>query len=182
VLRWEVIIHHHLKRDKVIPSSHPQFNEVRFNPSGCKALVLLVSPCHPAFTNNGILIQPHHQQGKRTLDDHFCRCEFYYYCQRCYLNTKHNWTDDIHIICFLGSCQHSNILRTLCDQEKHVPDCRYKFTRERIVTMLKEYLTSLSFLLLGGRPAVHPTVTNGGTGSTSLTAQPSTSAACYRFG
>jgi len=63
VPRWETIIHHHLKRDKVIPSSHPQANEIKHNPNGYKALMLLVFPCHPAFTDNGILIQPHPQQG-----------------------------------------------------------------------------------------------------------------------
>jgi len=178
--RWEAIIHHHLKRDKVIPSSHPQANEIRDNPNGCKALMLLISPCHPAFTENGILIQPHPQQGRRTLDEHFRRCEFYYYGQRCYLNTSHNWVGDIQIICFLDSCQHSNILRTLYNQEKHVPACWYKFTHERIVATLKEYMSSLSFVLLGGRPPVTPVTPRSGTGTTSATARPS-GATCCRF-
>jgi len=102
--RWEAIIHHHLKRDKVIPSLHPQLTEIRHNPNGFKALMLLVSPHHPAFTDNGIFIQPHPQQGKCTLNEHFRHCKFYYHCQQCYLNAKHNWMDDIHIIHFLDSC------------------------------------------------------------------------------
>jgi len=47
--------------------------------------MLLVSPYSPAFTDNGILIKPHPQQGKRSLDEHFRRCEFHYYGQQCYL-------------------------------------------------------------------------------------------------
>jgi len=68
VPRWEAIIHHHLKRDKAIPSSHPQFSEIRHSPNGFKALMLVVSPHHPACTDNGILIQSHPQQGKRTMN------------------------------------------------------------------------------------------------------------------
>jgi len=116
--------------------------------------MLLMCPCHPAFTDNGILIQPHPQQGRRTLDEHVCRCEFYCYEQRCCLNTTHNWKDEIHLIRFLDSCQQSNILRTLCNQEKHVPACQHKFTRERIVATLKECIASPSFVLMGGRPSV----------------------------
>jgi len=63
VPRWEAIIHHHLKRDKVIPSSHPQANEIKHNPNGYEALDLLISPYHPAYAENGILIKPHPQQG-----------------------------------------------------------------------------------------------------------------------
>jgi len=59
VPRWEAVIHHHLKRDKVIPSSHPQADEIRHNPNGCEALMLLISPYSPGFTNNWILIKPH---------------------------------------------------------------------------------------------------------------------------
>jgi len=121
VPRWEAIIHHHLKHNKVIPSLHPQANEIRHNPNGYEALMLLISSFHPNFTENVILIQPHPQQGRRTLDEHFCCCEFYCCGQRCYLNTGHNWMDEIHVICFLDSCQHSNILRTLYNKEKHVP-------------------------------------------------------------
>jgi len=44
VPRWEAIMHHHLKRDKIIPSSHPQANEIKHNPNGYEALQLLVSP------------------------------------------------------------------------------------------------------------------------------------------
>jgi len=62
VPQWEAIMHHHLKCDNVIPSSHPQANEIKHNPNGYEALMLLMYPCHPAFTDNGILIQPHPQQ------------------------------------------------------------------------------------------------------------------------
>jgi len=120
VPRWEAIIHHHLKRDKVIPSSHPQANEIKHNPNAYEALILLMYPHHPQFMDSRILIQPHPQQGRRSLDEHFCCCEFYYYEQRCYLSTAHNWKDDIHLIRFLDSCQNANILRTLYNQEKHV--------------------------------------------------------------
>jgi len=76
VPQWEAIIHHHLKRNKVIPSSHPQANKIHHNPHACEALMLLMYPHHPQFTDNGILIQPHPQQGRCTLDKHFHRCEF----------------------------------------------------------------------------------------------------------
>jgi len=94
--RWQAIIHHHLKQDKVIPSSHPQFNKIRHNPNGYKALMLLMAPVHPAFTDNGILIQPHPRQGKRSLNEHHRWCEFYYNMQKCYLNTDHGWGKEIH--------------------------------------------------------------------------------------
>jgi len=71
VPRWEAVMHHHLKRDKVIPSLHPQANEIKHNPNAYEALMLLMYPYHPVFTDNRILIQPHPQQGRRTLDDHF---------------------------------------------------------------------------------------------------------------
>jgi len=153
VPQWEAIIHYHLKRDKVIPSSHPQADEIKHNPNGYEALTLLMYLCHPAYTDNGILNRPHPQQGRHSLDEHFRRCEFYYYEQRCYFGTNHNWTDEIHLICFLDSCQNSNVLRTLYNQEKHVPACEHKFKRERIVAMLKEHITSPSFVLMGGRPS-----------------------------
>jgi len=70
VPQWEAIIHHHLKRDKVIPSSHPQATEIKHNPNGYEALMLLMCPHHPVFTDNRILIQSHPQQGRRTLDEH----------------------------------------------------------------------------------------------------------------
>ena len=158
VPRWSSIIHNHLKRDKAIPTSHPQYSEIRYNPNGYAALALLITPYHPAFTENRILIQPHPVQGRRSLDDHFRRCDFHYYHQQAYLHTMHNWDDDIHLIRFLDSCQYAAILRTLYQQEKHVPGCKYKFTRGRIVTTLKEYMASPSFLLLGGKP--EPTATS----------------------
>ena len=173
VPQWEAIIHHHLKRDKVIPSSHPQANEIKYNPNGYKALMLLVSPYHPSFTENGILIQAHPQQSRRTLEEHFCRCEFYCYGQRCYLSANHNWTDEIHIIHFLDSCLHSNVLRMLYNQEKHVPALQCKFTHKRIVVTLKEYMASPSFILLGGRPPVTLTATSNGAGTTLAVARPS---------
>jgi len=116
--------------------------------------MLLMYPYHPQFTDNGILIRPHPQQGRHSLEEHFRRCEFYYYEQRCYLGTDHNWKDDIHLIRFLDSCQNADILRTLYNQEKHVPTCQYKFKRERIVATLKEYIMSPAFVLMGGRPSV----------------------------
>jgi len=187
VPRWEAIIHHHLKRDKVIPSSHPQVDEIRHNPNGYEALMLLISPYSPGFTDNRILIKPHPQQGKRSLDDHFRRCEFHYYRQQCYLGTSHNWTDAIHMIRFLDSCQNSNALRTLYNQERHVPAMQYKFSRERIVAMLKEYMASPSFTLLGGRPTVastthsNRTTPSNSTAVTSLTTRPTGSTTRYRF-
>jgi len=56
VSQWQAIIHHHLKRDKVIPSTHPQVGEIKHNPNGYEALSLLITPYHPGFVNNGILI------------------------------------------------------------------------------------------------------------------------------
>jgi len=154
VPQWAAIIHHHLKRDKIIPSLHPQANEIKHNPNGYEALMPLMYPYHPQFTDNGILIWPHPQQGRHSLEEHFRRCEFYYYEQRCYLGTDHNWKDDIHLIRFLDSCQNADVLRTLYNQEKHVPTCQYKFKRERIVATLKEYITSPAFVLMGGCPYV----------------------------
>jgi len=120
VPRWEAIIHHHRKRDKVIPSTHPQIAEIKHNRNGCEALMLVVLPYHPSYALNGVLIQSHPQQGRRTLEEHFRHSEFYYHGQRCYLGTTHNWKDEIHLIHFLDSCLHSNILCTLYNQEKHV--------------------------------------------------------------
>jgi len=181
VPRWEAVIHHHLKRDKVTSSLHPQFNEIRHNPNGFEALMLLVSPCHPAFTDDGILIQLHPRQGKRTLDEHFRRCEFYHCCQRRHLNAKHDWLDDIHVIRFLDSCQHLNVLYTLYNQENHVPACRCKFMRKPIVATLKEHMTSPSFVLLDGRPSVPPVATSGGAGTTAIAVRPSNGTALYCF-
>jgi len=81
------------------------------------------------------------------LEEHFPRCKFYYYEQRCYLSTDHSWKDDIHLIRFLDSSQNVDILRTLYNQEKHVPTWQYKFKCERIVATLKEYITSPAFVL-----------------------------------
>jgi len=140
--------------------------------------MLLVSPHHPSFRENGILIQAHPQQGRHTLDEHFRHCEFCYYGQQCYLNTNHNWADEIHIICFLDSCQHSNVLRTLYNQEKHVPACQCKFVRERIVATLKEHMASPSLVLLGRHPTVTPVATGNGAGTTLAIARPSGTAHC----
>ena len=84
---------------------------------------------------------------------------------------EHNWDDDIHIIRFLDSCQDAGILCTLHQQEKHVPGCKCKFTRERIVTTLKEHKASPSFLLLGGQceTTSTPVVSTGTSTSTSHT-------------
>jgi len=144
----------------------------------------LISPCSPRFTDNGILIKPHPQQGKRSLDDHFRHCEFHYYGQQCYLGTSHNWMDAIHMIRFLDSCQNSNVLRTLYKQERAM---KYKFSRERIVATLKECMASPSFTLLGGRPTVasttpsNRTTPSNSTAVTSLTTRPTGSATHYRF-
>jgi len=186
VPQWAAIIHHHLKCDKIIPLSHPQANEIKHNPNGYEALMLLMYPHHPQFTDNGILIRPHPQQGRHSLEEHFRRCEFYYYEQRCYLGTDHNWKDDIHLIRFLDSCQNADILRTLYNQEKHVPTCQYKFKRERIVTTLKEYIASPSFVLMGGRPSVASTTSGSRATAPSATTCPTstgngTGAARYRF-
>jgi len=128
----------------------------------------------------GLAVQAHPQQGRRTLEEHFRRCKFYYYGQRCYLSTTHNWKDEIHIIRFLDSCLHSNILHTLYNQEKHVPALQHKFTQERIVATLKECIASPSFILLGGHHAITPAATSNGAGTTSAVARPS-GTTCYRF-
>jgi len=171
----------------VIPSTHPQANEIKHNPNGYEALTLLICPHHPGFTENGILIKPHPQQGKRLLEDHFRRCEFYCYGQECYLGTRHTWDDPIHMIRFLNSCQNSGVLRTLCNQERHVPTMRHKFTHERIVATLKEYMASPSFALLGGRNTVGSTTANNRSAPTSsaavtsLTTRPAGSNTRCRF-
>jgi len=120
------------------------------------------------------------------LEEHFCRCEFYYYEQRCYLGTDHNRKDDIHLIRFLDSCQNANILRTLYNQEKYVPTCQYKFKRERIVATLKEHIASPAFVLMGGRPSVTSATHSNGTPATLATTRPAslgngTGTARYQF-
>jgi len=120
------------------------------------------------------------------LEEHFRHCEFHYYEQRCYLGTDHNWQDDIHRIRFLDSCQNANILRTLYNQEKHVPTCQYKFKRERIVATLKEYIASPAFVLMGGRPSVASATQGGRATAPSATTRPAntgngTGATRYRF-
>jgi len=103
------------------------------------------------------------------------------------MGTYHDWGDALHIIRFLDSCQNSGILRTMYNQERHVLAMQYKFTRERIVTTLKEYMASPSFTLLGGRPTVtssHPSprATSSSTNAvTTLTTRPAGSNARYRF-
>jgi len=134
--------------------------------------MLLISPYHPGFTDNGILIKPHPQQGRRSLDDHFRRCEFYYYRQQCYLNTSHNWMAAIHLIRFPDLCQNADILPTLYNEERHVPAMQHKFTRERIVATLKEHMASPSFVPLGGRPTVASTTPTSSAAVTSLTTRP----------
>ena len=125
VLRWEAIIHNYLKGDKMIPTLHRQHNEIQFNPNGFKMLSLLISPCHPAYAENGILIQPH-STGQAYAG--FCHCGFYCCSQCAYLNAVHSWNDDIHVIHFLDWCRHAGILCTRYNQKKQVPDCQYKFT------------------------------------------------------
>jgi len=91
------------------------------------------------------------------------------------------------MIRFLDSCQNANVLRTMYNQERHVPAMHYKFKRERIVATLKEYMASPSFARLGGRPTVtsaHPstraTSSNNNT-VTPLTTRPAGSNTRYRF-
>ena len=84
--------------------------------------MLLVSPYHPSFTENGILIQAHPQQGRRTLDEHFCRCEFYYYGQRCYLNTNHNWVDEfISFVFWIRICIPMSLARSTIKRSMSQP-------------------------------------------------------------
>jgi len=91
------------------------------------------------------------------------------------------------MIRFLDSCQNSNILCTMYNQERHVPAMQYKFNRERIVATLKEYMASPSFALLCGRPTVtstHPSTraTSSSTNAvTTLTTRPAGSNTHYRF-
>ena len=148
--------------------------------------MLLMYPHHPQFTDNGILIRSHPQQGRHSLEEHFRRCEFYYYEQKCYLGTEHNWDDDIHRIRFLDSCQNANVLHTLYNQEKHVPTCRYKFKRERMVATLKEYITSPAFVLMGGRHSTTSATPGGRATAPSATTRPTStsngaSATRYQF-
>jgi len=144
-----------------------------------------LAPYHPAFTDNGILIQAHPRQGRYTLDEHFRRCEFYYFMQKCYLNTEHSWNKDIHLKRFINSCAHADVLTTLYNQEKNVPDCAYKFARERIVATIKEYLNSPSFALLSGRtrstPVTPRTTTNGVHGVSAAHVSRPPGATRYRF-
>ena len=187
VPRWGAIMHHHLKRDKVIPSSHPQANEIKHNPNGYEALTLLILPCHPGQAEKGILVKSHPQQGKRSLEDHFRRCEFCHCGQECHLGANHDWEDSIHMIRFLNSCQNSGVLRTVCNQERHVPAMQHKFLSERIVAALKEHMASPSFALLGGRHAAvsaapgNRSAPTNSTAVASLTTHPAGSNARHRF-
>jgi len=187
VSQWQAIIHHHLKRDKVIPSTHPQAGEIKHNPNGYEVLSLLITPYHPGFVDNGILIKHHPQQGRRSLDDHFRRCEFCYYEQQCFLGTCHTWMDALHMIRFLDSCQNANVLRTMYNQERHVPTMQYKFKCKRIMAMLKQYMASPSFALLGGLPtvtSVHPSTratSSNNNAVTTLTTRPAGSNTRYHF-
>jgi len=88
------------------------------------------------------------------------------------LNTEHSWDKDIHIIRFLDSCEDADVLRTLYNQEKHVPDCFYKFSRKRIVATIKEHIDSPLFALMGGRArrastAARPAATSAGAAAVS---------------
>jgi len=89
------------------------------------------------------------------------------------------------MIRFLNSCQNSGVLRTLCNQGRHVPTMQYKFMRERIVATLKECVASPSFTLLGGRNTAGstPTTSRGAptTAVTSLTTRPAGSNARCRY-
>jgi len=86
------------------------------------------------------------------------------------------------MIRFLDSCQNSNVLCTMYNQERHVPAMQHKFKRKRIVATLKEHMASPSFTLLGGRPTVastapsNRTTPSNNTAMTSLTTRPAGSA------
>jgi len=91
------------------------------------------------------------------------------------------------MIRFLDSCQNSNVLCTMYNQERHVPAMQHKFKRKCIVATLKEHMASPSFILLGGRPTVastapsNRTTPSNNTAMTSLTTRPAGSATSYRF-
>jgi len=91
------------------------------------------------------------------------------------------------MIRFLDSCQNADVLRTLYNQERHVPAMQYKFSRGRIVATLKEYMASPSFTLLGGHPTVastaprNRTALSNSTAVTSLTTRPTGSVTRYCF-
>ena len=172
--KWGLILHNHLKRDKVVPSSHPQHSEIKWNSNGYIALAMLLSRYHPAYFDNGILLKPHPTQGKQTLDEHFRRAEFYYYAQFAFLHTEHDWLKDIHVTKFIDSCSQAAVLRVMYNQEKHVPAMAYKFTRDRITTTLKEYIESPSFEVLGGRRPTSAITSHQGATQTATTTR-------YRF-
>jgi hypothetical protein len=159
VRNWATILHNHFKKDKVVPSSHPNYEEIRYDTNGYKALQIIMGRFHPAYTDNGVLIQGHPQQDRLTLEDHFRQAEYHYRIQTAFMNTSHDWTHPVHVIRFLDSCKYSAYLRTMYDQERHVPACAYKFTRERLVTTLKEYLELPAFRLLHGRASATSTAT-----------------------
>jgi hypothetical protein len=151
VTAWATILHNLMKRDKSIPTTHPNYHEIRYNTNGYEALVTLVSPYHPAYTDNNVLLMPHPTQGKRSLETHFRQAEFYYRIQHAYVGTLHDWGNAFYLIRFINSCNFADYLRTIFQQERHVPECQYKFNRERIVSTLREYLNSPQFKLLGGQ-------------------------------
>jgi len=101
------------------------------------------------------------------------------------LNTEHSWNKDIHLKRFINSCAHSDVLSTLYNQEKNVPDCTYKFARECIVATIKEHIDSPLFALLSGRTRSTPTVarpaTNGVNGVSAAHVSRPAGATRYRF-
>jgi len=132
------------------------------------------------------LIRPHPQQGRHLLEEHFRCCEFCCHEQRCHLGTEHDWDDDIHRIRFLDLCQNSNVLRTLCNQEKHVPACQCKLKRERMVAMLKEHIASPAVVLMGGRHSTASATSSGRAAAPSAATRPTgagngTGATRYQF-
>jgi len=96
------------------------------------------------------------------------------------LNTEHDWGKDIHVIRSLDSCEGATVLRTLYNQEKNVPECHYKFTRERILAMIKEYIDSPSFTLMGGHASSAARSAATGAGAVSGS-RPAPSATRYHF-
>jgi len=100
--------------------------------------------------------------------------------QKCYLNTEHDWGKEIHLFPgFLWECGCAPHYVQSGEARAGVW-CRYKFTQERSVVMLKECIASLSFTLMGGRTSAVTSspVTGGGAVAASC---PATGATCYPF-
>ena len=146
-------IHNHLNKDKVVPSNHPYYQEIRYDPNGYHALQILLSPYHPAYTENHVLVAAHPQQGKRSLEEHFRQCQFHYRIQKAFSGTEHDWGNEVTMTRFLESCVYGAYLRTMWQQERHVPSLQYKYRVDRLVATFKEHLASDTFRILNPRAA-----------------------------